>query len=141
MWSPGRSELFDEHATNDITEDADTSLFAQLAAANDDEKHLILWRGDTVFVIMNLFPYNNGHLMIVPYREVAEYEKLTAPEQVEMSQTISRCIKWLKKALKTEGFNVGMNLGKAAGAGIPRHIHMHVVSRWRGDTNFMPTVA
>ena len=94
-----------------------------------------------MFVIMNLHPYNNGHLMIIPYREVSSYEDLSPEEQVELAASIERCIRWLKHALQPEGFNVGMNLGKAAGAGIPRHLHMHVVPRWSGDTNFMPTVA
>ena len=78
--------------------------------------------------------------MIVPYREVARYEDLSVDEQVELARTIERCILWIKKALNPEGFNVGMNLGKAAGAGIPRHLHLHVVPRWNGDTNFMPTI-
>lgn len=115
-------------------------MFTRLAAENDDERNLILWRGHHVFVIMNLYPYNNGHLMIVPFREVAEYEALTTEEQVELAQTIERCIRWLRKALSPEGFNVGINLGKAAGAGIPSHLHAHIVPRWSGDTNFMPAI-
>jgi ATP adenylyltransferase len=90
---------------------------------------------------MNLYPYNNGHLMIVPYRQVADYEALTPEEQCELAQTIARCLRWLKHALNPDGFNVGMNLGKVAGAGIPDHVHVHIVPRWEGDTNFMPTIA
>ena len=78
--------------------------------------------------------------MIVPYREVRHYEDLTEEEQIEMATTVNRCIRWLKHAMHPEGFNVGMNLGSAAGAGIPQHLHMHVVPRWRGDTNFMPAI-
>lgn len=139
MWSPWRSqhiETFDPRAD----EQDGRSLFARLADEDRDEENLILWRGERVFVLMNLYPYNNGHLMVVPYREVAAYEDLSPEEQVEIARTIARCITWLKRALQPEGFNVGMNLGKAAGAGIPRHLHVHVVPRWSGDTNFMPVV-
>ncbi len=90
---------------------------------------------------MNLYPYNNGHLMVVPYREVAEYEQLSVAEMTELALVVKRCIQVLKRAFSPDGFNVGMNLGKAAGAGIPRHLHMHIVPRWDGDTNFMPTLA
>lgn len=117
------------------------SVFERLAADDRDEEHFILWRGESVFALLNLFPYNNGHLLIVPYRVVARYEALTAAEQVEIAHTIGRAIGWLNAALRPDGFNVGMNLGEAAGAGLPDHLHVHVVPRWRGDTNFMPTVA
>ncbi len=117
------------------------SVFTRLVAEERDADNLILWRGRYVFVIMNKYPYNNGHLMIVPYREVDAYEALTPEEQTELAQVIGRCLRWLRRALRPEGFNVGMNQGLAAGAGIPRHLHVHVVPRWMGDTSFMPTVA
>ena len=116
------------------------SLFARLAAEGKDEDNLILWRGPHTFVLMNLYPYTNGHLMIVPYREVADYDALTTEEQVEIAQTIGRCMGWLRTALLPDGFNVGINQGSAAGAGIPDHLHVHVVPRWTADTNFMPVV-
>ncbi len=138
MWSPWRSRHIERaHAS---AEDEGGSLFARLLAEEQDEKNYILWRGPHVFVIMNLYPYNNGHIMIVPNRVVATYEALTVDEQVEMARVLDRCIRWLRHALRPEGFNVGMNLGLAGGAGIPDHLHMHVVPRWRGDTNFMPTI-
>ncbi len=146
MWSPWRSahvghvdELapIDAHASSGA---GTGSLFARLAAEDEDEKNYIVWRGVHVFVIMNLYPYNNGHLLIVPYRTVAAYEELSRDEQIELAVTLDQSIRWLKEALGPEGFNVGMNLGKAAGAGIPDHLHLHVVPRWRGDTNFMPTI-
>ena len=139
MWSPWRSKHIER-----MTEPAPTepgSLFTRMAAEDRDADNLILWRGLSVFVVMNLYPYNNGHLMIVPYREVARYEDLTAEEQVDIAHTLARCIQWLRQALSPEGFNVGLNLGLAAGAGIPEHLHMHVVPRWHADTNFMPTIA
>jgi ATP adenylyltransferase len=143
MWSPWRSghiERVDrvEAPPGSVTDTG--SLFARLAAEGEDEKNYIVWRGVHVFVIMNLYPYNNGHLLIVPYRTVASYEELSLDEQIELAVTLGQCIHWLNEALGPEGFNVGMNLGKAAGAGIPDHLHMHVVPRWRGDTNFMPTI-
>ncbi|MEZ4699574.1 MAG: HIT domain-containing protein [Rhodothermales bacterium] len=138
MWSPWRSVHIERADDTNGTEKG--SLFARLAGEQNDEKNYIVWRGVNVFVIMNLYPYNNGHLLIVPYRAVDAYEELSTDEQIEMAVTLDKCIRWLRAALSPEGFNVGMNLGKAAGAGIPDHLHMHVVPRWRGDTNFMPTI-
>ncbi len=140
MWSPWRSQHIEGMTDPDVQHEDGPSIFSKLAAAGQDEQNLILWRGRHVFVIMNRYPYNNGHLLIVPFREVEAYEALTMEEQAELTQTIGRCIRWLRRALNPEGFNVGMNLGLAAGAGIPGHLHVHVVPRWLGDTNFMPTV-
>jgi ATP adenylyltransferase len=140
MWSPWRSEYVSDAAERVSTEEG-TSLFTQLLDEDNDPENLILWRGEHVFVIMNLYPYNNGHLLIVPYREVTNYTALHSPEQQAVSATIDRCIRWLETALSPQGFNVGMNLGAAAGAGIPEHLHVHVVPRWGGDTNFMSTTA
>ncbi|MEO1727731.1 MAG: HIT domain-containing protein, partial [Bacteroidota bacterium] len=98
-------------------------------------------RGTTVFVVMNLYPYNNGHLLIVPYREVPTYADLDDDTHVEIARTIRRVMGWLRATLAPDGFNVGLNEGAAAGAGIPEHLHVHVVPRWTADTNFMPTVA
>ena len=117
------------------------SLFERIGEDDRDEENLVVWRGESVYVVMNLFPYNNGHLLIVPYRKVEQYEELSSGEQIEIAATIERCIRWLRTALDPDGFNVGMNLGRAAGAGVPEHLHMHVVPRWSGDTNFMPSTA
>ncbi len=141
MWSPWRSQLLDKK--EDDTQQTDLqgqSVFSRLVAEERDEENLIVWRGKHVFVIMNAYPYNNGHLLIVPYREIAQYGDLTKDEQIEIAHVIDRCIGWLRIALAPEGFNVGMNIGKAAGAGIPCHLHVHVVPRWSGDTNFMPVL-
>jgi len=119
---------------------ADGSVFSRLEAEHRDTENLILWRGERVFVIMNRYPYNNGHLLILPYRVVSRYEDLSPEEQTEIARTIDRCILWLKTSLHPDGFNVGMNLGMAGGAGIPQHLHMHVVPRWQSDTNFMPSI-
>ncbi len=135
MWSPWRSEYVSD-AVERVPED-DESLFTKLVDEGDDTDNLILWRGEHVFVIMNRYPYNNGHLLIVPYREVEAYTALQTAEQHAIAATIDRCIQWINAALSPEGVNVGMNLGSAAGAGIPEHLHVHVVPRWAGDTNFM----
>ncbi len=139
MFSPWRSEYVTGAADRPPPAEGEASLFARLEAEHHDEENLILWRGDQVFVIMNRYPYNNGHLLIVPYREVAAYENLHPEEQMALARTIERCIRWLRHALDPEGFNVGLNLGEASGAGVPEHLHMHVVPRWGGDTNFMTT--
>ncbi len=137
LWSPWRSAYI-KTANDRAAPPEGESIFARLVAEDNDEENLILWRGSEVFVIMNLHPYNNGHLLVLPYRVVADYDALTDAERIALAQTVNRCIGWLRTALQPDGFNVGLNLGRAAGAGIPEHLHMHVVPRWEGDTNFMP---
>ncbi|MFB6097687.1 MAG: HIT domain-containing protein [Salinibacter sp.] len=139
MWSPWRSAYVSE--ANQRTPDQDESVFTSLLKEERDEKNLILWRGEHVFVIMNRHPYNTGHLLVVPYREVTQYDALTTAEQRALAAILDRCMAWIREALSPDGFNVGMNLGRAAGAGIPEHLHAHIVPRWEGDTNFMPTTA
>lgn len=135
MWSPWRAEYVSK--ATDRPPPEGTSIFSALENEENDEENLILWRGDQVFVIMNRYPYNNGHLLIVPYRQVEHYEALDPSEQQAIAVTVERCIRWLREALSPDGFNVGLNLGSAAGAGIPQHLHVHVVPRWESDTNFM----
>lgn len=141
MWSPWRAQHIERTTNASPSDSEEGSIFSRMAAEDRDEENLILWRGEAVFVIMNLYPYNNGHLMIVPYREVAEYSALTPEERIAVAETIDRCMRWIDHALHPEGYNVGINQGLAAGAGIPQHLHVHVVPRWRADTNFMPVVA
>lgn len=117
------------------------SPFAALLAADDDQANLILHRGPHCFVILNNSPYNPGHLMVLPNREVAELGDLTAAERAEMMDLLVRCQSVLQQVMNPSGFNMGLNLGKAAGAGIPTHLHFHVVPRWDGDHNFMPVIA
>jgi ATP adenylyltransferase len=113
------------------------------AKADDetDEKALIVHRGDSCYVVLNLYPYNNGHLMVVPYRHVATLTELNQDERHESLDLIERATVVLGSTMGCEGFNVGLNLGSAAGAGIEQHLHWHVVPRWGGDTNFMPVIA
>jgi len=106
-----------------------------------DEDGLVVARGEQVFAVLNLFPYNPGHLMVVPYRHVADYVELTPEETVEVAELTRQALRALRTASGAQGFNVGMNLGQVAGAGIAGHLHQHVVPRWGGDTNFMPIVA
>lgn len=139
IWSPWRSSYVSEAANREPTDGA--SLFTRLLNEEKDRKTLILWRGEEVFVVMNRYPYNSGHLLIVPYHEVTQYEDLTSAERAELADAIDHCLRWIRESLSPDGFNVGMNLGRAGGAGIPEHLHMHVLPRWEGDTNFMPTTA
>src|SRR5580692_3575663 len=106
-----------------------------------DEDGLIVARGALVYAVLNLYPYNSGHVLICPYRHVADYTDLTAPETVEFAEYTKRAIGALRRASGAQGFNIGMNLGGVAGAGIAAHLHQHVVPRWGGDTNFMPVTA
>nr|WP_240808975.1 HIT domain-containing protein [Microbispora catharanthi] len=105
-----------------------------------DEDGLIVARGSAVFAVLNLYPYNSGHLMVCPYRHVSDYADLDGPETAELADFTKRATQALRKASGAQGFNVGMNLGSVAGAGIAAHLHQHVVPRWGGDTNFMPVV-
>ena len=118
----------------------DQSLFCRIAQSNDDEGNHVIARRKTCFALLNTFPYNGGHLMVVPYRQVPELNDLTEEESGELMKLTQECISTLKKTMRPDGFNVGINLGKCAGAGIANHLHVHVVPRWSGDTNFMPVL-
>jgi ATP adenylyltransferase len=103
-------------------------------------KNLILYRTEKSYIVMNKFPYNGGHLLIVPNRHVGMLERLTERESLELIQLSQMALKVMKSSLRPNAFNLGMNLGRPAGAGIPRHLHMHIVPRWTGDSNFMPII-
>lgn len=113
---------------------------AASAGAERDEELLVLARGPEAFVIMNLYPYNTGHVMIAPDRHVGELDDLEHPEYDEIWRWTRRSVSALRQAFQPQGFNIGINLGEAAGAGVPGHFHLHVVPRWGGDTNFMPVI-
>ena len=119
---------------------ATANPFLDLPNNENDEETLILIRGKHHYVVMNRYPYNAGHLMVIPYREVPDLDDLDEEEQLEFIQLVIRAKKMLKNAIHPDAFNVGMNLGVAAGAGIPWHLHCHIVPRWQGDTNFMPVL-
>ena len=119
----------------------DGSIFTRIAQSSDDEANYVIARQRSCFAMLNNFPYNGGHLMVIPYREVADFDQLTDGEMLEMMKLVRRCKNALAKTMRPQGFNVGVNLGRAAGAGIEEHLHIHVVPRWIGDTNFMPVLA
>lgn len=118
----------------------DRRPFVDLPKSDDDKASLIVARELHSFILMNRYPYNAGHLLILPYREVPDIEDLTEDERLCFLNTTIKAKRILTAALKPNGFNIGINLGEAGGAGIPRHLHQHVVPRWTGDTNFMPVV-
>src|SRR4030067_2445986 len=116
-------------------------IFCNRLKAKKDSDNYILRRGKTCFVILNLYPYNTGHLMVVPNRHAANLEDLSDQEAQELMTLSAKSVAALRSALTPEGFNLGMNLGCTAGAGIADHLHLHIVPRWSGDTNFMPVLA
>ncbi len=118
-----------------------TCFICQAEADADDRRRHVIHRGEHSVTILNRYPYNNGHVMIAPRRHFARLDQLTPDEQLEMAEGITRMVALLERVLAAEGFNVGLNLGRAAGAGLPEHLHWHVVPRWNGDTNFMPATA
>jgi ATP adenylyltransferase len=109
--------------------------------AKDDKKNFIVIRKKHAFTVLNIFPYNNGHVLVVPNREVADLSQLNDEEKKCLFDLMEETKDLLKKTLKPKGFNIGLNLGRVAGAGIPEHLHIHIVPRWWGDSNFMPVVA
>jgi len=117
-------------------------IFCELPAMGsaNDEETLILSRGEHAYIIMNKFPYNSGHLMVSPYRHCGRYQELEMPEHADLSALTSRCVEVLDRVYEPQGYNIGVNQGRAAGAGIVDHIHLHIVPRWHGDTNYMTTV-
>jgi ATP adenylyltransferase len=139
LWAPWRMEYVEGPKSTG----GEGCIFCEKPAADasEDAGNLIVFRGDTCFVILNSFPYNNGHLMVVPYRHVDRLDGLDDAELAELGQLTARCVSVLDGAYGPDGYNVGINLGAAGGAGIAGHLHQHIVPRWRGDTNFMPVVA
>lgn len=134
LWAPWRMEYI-------LSEKESKCLFCEKLKQEKDEDNYILFRGKRCLVMLNAYPYNNGHLMIAPYRHLDSVENLKNDEAKEMMEILSRMITLLKRVLRPEGFNVGMNLGSVAGAGIVDHLHLHVVPRWKGDTSFMPLIS
>lgn len=134
IWAPWRVEYIQ-------MEKPKGCILCEKPKQDKDALNYILYRGDKNFVIMNAYPYNAGHLMIAPYRHIASIEELTDAEIHEHFEIVRQSIKVLRQVFSPTGFNIGINLGKVAGAGIDDHIHTHIVPRWQGDTNFMPVIA
>lgn len=116
-------------------------IFCEYPKEDNDPQNLIIVRGEYSFVIMNRYPYSTGHLMIVPYRHTNDFTSLSTEEAIEITALSQRTVNTLRKVFQPDGFNLGMNLGRTAGAGIADHIHLHIVPRWNGDTNFMSVTA
>lgn len=135
IWAPWRMSYIKKNNATKCD-----CIFCEKPTQADDAANYILKRGKTCFVLLNIYPYNNGHLMVTPYRHIASLTDLTNQEQYELMELTSEMTAVLTKAMAPQGFNVGLNLGAAAGAGIADHLHMHVVPRWNGDTNFMPAI-
>jgi ATP adenylyltransferase len=135
LWATWRMKYI-----SSIGEAADGCIFCDLPKEEDGPGNLIVHRGETSYVILNLYPYNNGHAMIVPKRHVADLPDLSDDERLEMMQLAGLLQTALSTGIKAQGFNLGMNLGRVAGAGIPGHLHLHLVPRWLGDTNFSTVV-
>ena len=119
----------------------DESLFTRIAQSNDDEANYVIARDRTCFALLNKYPYTGGHLLVVPYKQTPDLNGLTPEELQDMMVLLRRCQNALARVMKPDGYNIGINLGKCAGAGILEHLHIHIVPRWNGDTNFMPVIA
>lgn len=139
LWSPWRSQYI-ESFKDEPKDYTDDSLFTRILKENKDKENYLLHRGKTCFIIMNLYPYNSGHLMIIPYKQANELSELDEQTRLELFELIDLGCKILTDALKPHGFNIGANMGRTAGAGVDNHIHFHIVPRWNGDTNFMPVL-
>jgi ATP adenylyltransferase len=135
LWAPWRMNY-----VQNVDKKDEGCIFCTKPGESDDRSNLILYRGEHTFVLMNLFPYNNGHLMVIPYQHTSDMLDLPPETAEDLWSNLCRCKQALAAAFKPDGFNIGMNIGRTAGAGIDQHVHMHIVPRWNGDTNFMPVI-
>lgn len=138
LWSPWRSNYIDSFKTK---KDSDACIFCEAPKLSiEDDNSLLIYKNELCYAMLNLYPYNSGHLLIIPYRHQSDMSSLNENEMNEMMKMVQLSIKALDITMKPQGYNFGANLGKAAGAGIDSHLHFHVVPRWNGDINFMPAV-
>jgi ATP adenylyltransferase len=133
IWAPWRVEYFSSDKSRDF--------FAEASQTNDDAAHYVVRRGKSAFLMLNRYPYAVGHMMAVPYRKTGELQELTSSERDELWELAIIAQQLLKEHVRAEGFNIGLNLGTCAGAGVADHLHLHIVPRWSGDNNFMPVIA
>lgn len=136
LWAPWRSKYVSEASKSKTT----SCLFCDVVTKREDKNNWIIYRGKFSYIILNAFPYNPAHLMIVPYKHVSSIEMLDSNEFLEISQLLKISIKAIRRVYSPDGFNIGINIGRVAGAGIDQHVHVHVVPRWNGDANFMPVI-
>jgi ATP adenylyltransferase len=139
LWAPWRMTYIAQ--ASDTVDEGCIFCSKPGIAPTKDEDQLILYRGKYGFIMMNLYPYNTGHLLIAPYKHIGSLASLAPDEIIEVTYLVQKCELALRTALKPDGFNVGINMGRVAGAGFPDHVHFHIVPRWDGDTNFMPVLA
>ncbi|MEI8134223.1 MAG: HIT domain-containing protein [bacterium] len=141
LYSPWRSKYIESFKVHSAVPEKNDCIFCSAIRESNDQERLLVHRGKTAFVIMNLYPYNSGHMMIVPNRHTADFGSLSAEENAECSKLLQLAQTALHELSRPHGYNIGMNIGKSGGAGIDDHLHWHIVPRWNGDTNFMPTIA
>jgi ATP adenylyltransferase len=133
IWAPWRGKYIENSIKGHKV-----CVFCELKNKKPSKENLLIYRNEFAMIVMNKFPYNNGHILIIPVNHVASFEELSEEEFNELNKLLKKAIKAIKKAYLPEGINIGLNMGRVAGAGIDKHIHYHVVPRWNGDTNFMP---
>ena len=138
LWTPHRMVYIG--GQNKPSDDTPAQCPFCTGPARSDEESLIVYRGETSYVIMNLYPYNTGHLLVCPYRHISDLTEATAAERVEISELTATAMSVVRSVSYPHGFNLGMNQGEVAGAGIAAHLHQHIVPRWKGDANFMPII-
>jgi ATP adenylyltransferase len=146
LWAGWRSEYIAEATARERSgiddEDERQCVFCRLAASGPpSEENLVVWRGEVTFAVMNAYPYATGHMMVMPLRHVADVSDMTEEESLELWSALRRSLVAIEAAYEPDGLNMGANLGRAAGAGLPAHVHLHALPRWSGDTNFMTSVA
>jgi ATP adenylyltransferase len=149
LWAPWRLQYIlsdkdaaESYEAENLLPGADPNCFlCQAVPEGDDRRRFVVERGTHAVTLLNRYPYNNGHLLVAPKRHFAALDQLGDEVELELSRTVTRMVGLLERTLHPQGFNIGLNLGRAAGAGLPGHIHWHIVPRWVGDTNFMPTLA
>ena len=137
LWAPWRLSYV---ATGKPPTAADPCFICEGLKDHDDRRHLIVRRTPLGVVMLNKFPYNNGHLLVAPHAHKGKLDELTSEEHLDLARTTTQMVELLNRLMKPDGYNIGLNLGRSAGAGLPGHLHWHIVPRWEGDTNFMPVL-
>ena len=137
VWAPWRGE----YINNPLSSDSSKCIFCEFVAVKPDKSNLVLYKNEFGFVVMNKYPYNNGHVMVIPNKHTDCFDSLNEKEYAGFSELLRTTVKVLKHVYNPQGMNIGMNMGRVAGAGVDTHIHYHIVPRWNGDTNFMPVLS
>lgn len=138
MWSPWRSQYIESFKKEKCSKTG--CVFCDAQEDADSPESLVVYESELTFVVMNLYPYNNGHIMVVPRRHISDFKELTPEEHSEIMANVDKSIRAMDSVMKPHGYNMGANIGREAGAGIDTHLHFHLVPRWSGDTNFMPVI-